>query len=56
MHRAFAFEEMYHVAVVVGEYLHLDMARVLEILFHIDSAIAEVFLCLARRRLELVLQ
>ncbi len=32
---------MHHIAVRIGQHLHLDMARLLEIFLHIDVGIAE---------------
>ena len=39
--------EVDDVTEVVGQHLHLDMARIFDILLDEDSAVAEVFLCLA---------
>src|SRR6266540_3328943 len=42
LHGAIALTEMDHVLVPVGEHLHLDVSRVLEVLLQIDSGVAEV--------------
>jgi len=41
LHRAVALAQIDRVAMLVGEYLDLDMARVLEILLHVDDRVAE---------------
>src|SRR5712691_3652663 len=41
LHGAIALAEMDHVLVPVGEHLHLDVSRVLEVLLQIDSGVAE---------------
>src|SRR5713101_8164102 len=41
LHGAIALAEMDHVLVPVGEHLHLDVSRVLEVLFQIDRGVAE---------------
>src|SRR5205814_3421662 len=41
LHRAIALPEMDHILVPVGEHLHLDVSRVLEVLFQIDRVVAE---------------
>jgi len=41
LHRAVALTEVNGIAVLVGEHLKLDVARVLEILLHVDDVIAE---------------
>ena len=50
--RAVALAEMDHVAVRVGEHLHLDVARILEVALDVDRRVGEVRLPLALRRLE----
>ena len=49
LERAIALAEMDHGALVVGEDLHLDMARLVEIFFDIDGVVAERRLGLAPR-------
>jgi hypothetical protein len=41
LHRAVALAKIDRVAVLVGEYLHLDVPRVLEVLLHVDGRIRE---------------
>ena len=41
LHRAVALAEMHHVAVIVGEHLEFDVARLLEEFLHVDLRIAE---------------
>src|SRR5581483_3975617 len=50
--RAVPFAEVDDVAVGVGEDLHLDVARVLEVPLDVDGRVREVGLALALRRLE----
>ena len=50
--RAVALAEVDHVPVRVGEHLHLDVARVLEIALDVDRCVGEVRLPLALGRLE----
>ena len=41
LHGAVAFPEVDDVAVLVGEDLHFDVPRVLDVLLHVDVAVAE---------------
>src|SRR5437867_5730627 len=41
LHGAIALAEMDHILVAVGEHLHLDVSRVLEVFFEIDRGVAE---------------
>src|SRR5438309_10168664 len=41
LHGAIALAEMDHVPVTVGEHLHLDVSRVLQVFFEIDGGVAE---------------
>ena len=50
--RAVALAEVDHVPVRVGEHLHLDVARVLEVALDVDGGVGEVRLALAAGRLE----
>ena len=50
--RAVALAEVDHVAVRVGEHLHLDVPRILEVALDVDAAVGEVLLALALGRLE----
>ena len=50
--RAVALAEVDDVAVRVGEHLHLDVARILEVALDVDGGVGEVLLALALRRLE----
>ena len=50
--RAVALAEVDDVAVRVGEHLHLDVPRILEVALDVDAAVREVLLALALRRLE----
>ena len=45
--RAFAFMQMNHITKMVGQHLHLDMTRILNILFDEYGTIAKVFLSFA---------
>ena len=42
LYRALALEQVHHVAEAVAEDLHLDMARIMDIFFHIQTAVAEI--------------
>ena len=48
LNRALALAQAHHVAVLVGQNLELDVPRMLDILLHVEIAIAE-----GRRRLRL---
>src|SRR5438094_503155 len=50
--RAVTLAEMDDVAVPVGEHLHLDVPRILEVALDVDGRVGEVRLALAPRRLE----
>ena len=50
--RAVALAEVDRVAVRVGEHLHLDVPRILQVALDVDAAVREVLLALALRRLE----
>ena len=50
--RAVALAEVDHVAVPVGEHLHLDVPRILDEPLDVDGRVGEVLLALAGRRLE----
>src|SRR5207247_11368167 len=50
--RAVTLPEMDDVAVPVGEHLHLDVPRILEVALDVDGRVGEVRLALAPRRLE----
>ena len=50
--RAVALAEVHDVAVRVGEDLHLDVARILEVLLDVDVGVREEALALARGLLE----
>ena len=52
LHRAVALAEMHDIAVLVGEHLHLDVARVLERALEQQPAVAERVLRLRARRIE----
>ncbi len=52
LHAAVALEKVHHVAVGVGEYLDLDVARVEHGLLEVDHRVAERRLRLAARRLD----
>ena len=54
--RAVALAEVDHVAVRVGEHLHLDVARVLEVALEVDAVVGEELLALAGGALERVRQ
>ena len=41
LHRAIAFPEMHHIAVMIGEDLHFDMPRMLDVFFEVDARIAK---------------
>ena len=41
LQRAIALAQVHHMAVAVGQHLHLDMARLLEIFLHIDGVVGE---------------
>ena len=56
LHRAFALEQVYHVAEIVPDDLHLNMARVLDVLFHIQAPVAEIGDRFRRRAVVGVLQ
>src|SRR3546814_18079748 len=47
--RAFALEHVHDAALAVAEYLHFDMARVLDIAFDVQAAITEVALAFTAR-------
>ncbi len=55
LERAVTLAEVAHVAVVVGDDLNLDVARVFEVAFEVDVGVVEVRLSLALGRFELVL-
>ena len=42
LHRALTLEQVHHIAVVIAQNLHLDMARIVNIFFHVQAAVAEV--------------
>ena len=42
LHRAFTLEQVHHIAVVIAQNLHLDMARIVNIFFHVQAAVTEV--------------
>ena len=50
--RAIALSEVDDVAVRIGEYLHLDVPRILEVPLDVDGRVGEVRLALAPRALE----
>ena len=50
--RALALEERNHAAVLVGQHLELDVARILDVLFHVKLAVAEGVGRLGKRRME----
>ena len=54
--RALALAEMHDVAVLVGEHLHLDVPRVLDVALEIYPSVAERRLRLARRRVDRALE
>ncbi len=54
LERTVALAEVADVAVLVGENLHLDVARRFEVLFDVDGGVVEVRLALALCRLELL--
>src|SRR2546425_3105616 len=56
LNRAIALAEVDHVAVPVGEHLHLDVSGILEIALDVDRGVGEVRLALASRRHECALR
>ena len=54
--RAVALEQVDHVAVGVGEHLHLDVARVGQVALDVDGRVGEELLALARGALEGLLE
>ena len=52
LHRAVALAKMHHMAVLVGENLHLDVARIFDRAFEHHPAVTEGMLRLGLRRLE----
>ena len=54
--RAVALAQVDHVAVRVGEHLHLDVARILEVALEVDARVREELLALARGPLERLLE
>ena len=56
LYGTFTLMQMDDVAEVVGEHLHLDMARVLDVLLHEHRAVAKVFLRFARGPFQFVFQ
>ena len=46
---AIALPQVHHVAVMVGQHLHLDVPRMLDVLFQVDAAVAKGGLGLTRR-------
>ncbi len=52
--RTFALEERNHVAVLIGQHLELDVARVLNELLHVEFAVSEGVSRLGKRRMEQV--
>ncbi|KAF5031194.1 hypothetical protein DSECCO2_630230 [anaerobic digester metagenome] len=45
---ALAFKQVYHIAVLVAEYLNFDVPRTFDELFDVHRAVAEVIQCFAR--------
>ena len=41
LHGAVALPEVHHVAVQVGQHLHLDVPRMLDVFFQVDFGVAE---------------
>ena len=56
LHRAVALEQVDHVVVVVGEHLHLHVARVGQVALDVDGGVREELLALARGALERLLE
>ena len=56
LHRAVALAEVDDVACVVGEHLHLDVARVGQVALDVDGGVVEELLALARGALERLLE
>ena len=50
--RTFALAKMHHIAMAVGNDLHLDVTRLAKIAFQIDGIITECRLCLGAGRAE----
>ena len=48
LYRALTLEQMNHIAQTVAQDLHLNVARIVDIFFHIQTAVAEVRYCLSR--------
>ncbi len=52
LHAAIALPQMHDVAVMIGQHLHLDVPRMLDVLFEINVAVAERGLGLGPRLLQ----
>ena len=52
LHAAVALPEVHDVAVMVGQHLHFDVPRLLDVFFEIDVAVAERGLGLGLRLLQ----
>ena len=56
LHRALAVAEVYHILVLVGDHLDLDVPRILQVFLHVDGGIAECGLRFGPRGLHRVEQ
>ncbi len=52
LHAAIAFPKVHDIAMMIGQHLHFDVPRVLDVLFEIDVAVAEGGLGLGPRLLQ----